>query len=94
MDKTVYDIDGLKITIETEKIDDAKKKEDYQRRLIGYQFKAIRESAGMTRAQFSEWTGIPIRTMEEWEIGRRVMPDYVLRLVAYKVLMEKAAGRI
>lgn len=94
MDKTVYDIDGLKITIETEKIDDAKKKEDYQRRLIGYQFKAIRESAGMTRVQFSEWTGIPIRTMEEWEIGRRVMPDYVLRLVAYKVLMEKAAGRI
>ena len=94
MDKTVYDIDGLKITIETEKIDDAKKKEDYRRRLIGYQFKAIRESAGMTRAQFSEWTGIPIRTMEEWEIGRRVMPDYVLRLVAYKVLMEKAAGRI
>ena len=94
MDKTVYNIDGLKITIETEKIDDAKKKEDYQRRLIGYQFKAIRESAGMTRAQFSEWTGIPIRTMEEWEIGRRVMPDYVLRLVAYKVLMEKAAGRI
>lgn len=94
MDKTVYNIDGLKITIETEKIDDAKKKDDFQRRLIGYQFKAIRESAGMTRAQFSEWTGIPIRTMEEWEIGRRVMPEYVLRLVAYKVLMEKAAGRI
>ena len=94
MDKTVYDIDGLKITIETEKIDEAKMMEDYQKRLIGYQFKAIRESAGMSRVQFSEWTGIPIRTMEEWEVGRRVMPDYVLRLVAYKVLMEKAAGRI
>ena len=94
MDKTVYDIDGLKITIETEKIDDAKKKDDFHRRLVGYQFRAIRESAGMSRAQFSEWTGIPSRTMEEWEIGRRIMPDYVLRLVAYKVLMEKTAGRI
>ena len=31
---------------------------------------------------------IPYRTMQEWELGRRVMPDYVLRLVAYKVANE------
>lgn len=28
----------------------------------------------------------------EWELGRRVMPEYVLRLIAYKVLNEKRKG--
>ena len=33
--------------------------------------------------------GIPLRTLEEWESGRRKMPDYVLRLIAYQIHMEK-----
>ncbi len=33
--------------------------------------------------------GIPLRTIEEWEAGRRKMPDYVLRLISYQVKMEK-----
>ena len=32
---------------------------------------------------------IPYRTVTEWERGTRKMPDYVLRLLAYKVKMEK-----
>ena len=31
----------------------------------------LRESIGMNRRQFSEHTGIPIRTLEDWEAGRR-----------------------
>ncbi len=31
---------------------------------------------------------IPLRTMEEWEAGRRKMPDYVLKLITYRVKME------
>lgn len=26
---------------------------------------------------------IPLRTLEEWEAGRRQAPDYVLRLIVY-----------
>ena len=33
--------------------------------------------------------GIPIRTLEEWEAGRRKMPDYVLRLIVYKIETEE-----
>ncbi|MBR1650635.1 MAG: helix-turn-helix domain-containing protein [Lachnospiraceae bacterium] len=54
-------------------------------------FKAIREKSGMSRTEFAEWLGIPYRTMQEWELGRRVMPEYVLRLIAYKVLNEERA---
>lgn len=35
-----------------------------------------------------------IRTMQEWELGRRAMPEYVLRLIAYKVMNELREGRI
>lgn len=50
--------------------------------------KEIRELAGMNRTQFSEYMGIPRRTLEEWEGGRRKAPDYVIRLINYKVYME------
>lgn len=45
--------------------------------------KVIREELGMNRTEFSHYIGIPLRTLEEWEAGRRQMPEYVLRLVAY-----------
>ena len=61
---------------------------------IAYQFKAIREQAGMNRKDFSDWLEIPYRTMQEWELGRRQAPDYVLRLIAYKVKMEKERGNL
>lgn len=32
---------------------------------------------------------IPLRTLEEWEAGRRQMPDYVLRLISYYTRMEQ-----
>lgn len=51
--------------------------------------KAIRKDIGLNRREFSEYMGIPLRTLEEWEAGRRKMPDYVLRLIAYQVKMEQ-----
>ncbi len=38
------------------------------------------------------WLGVPYRTMQEWELGRRAMPEYVLRLIAYKVMNELREG--
>ena len=45
--------------------------------------KKIRNDLKMNRTEFSQYIGIPLRTLEEWEAGRRQMPDYVLRLMAY-----------
>ena len=51
--------------------------------------KNIRADLGLNRKQFSEYMDIPIRTLEEWEAGRRKMLDYVLRLILYYSKMEK-----
>lgn len=51
--------------------------------------KKIREDLKMNRTEFSHYVDIPLRTLEEWEAGRRQMPDYVLRLLAYYTKMER-----
>ena len=53
----------------------------------------LRKSTGMNRKEFCEYFEIPYRTMTDWELGHRTMPEYLLRLMAYKVEMEKIAER-
>ena len=48
-----------------------------------------REQLRMNRTEFSHYMEIPLRTLEEWEAGRRQMPDYVLRLITYYTKMEQ-----
>lgn len=50
---------------------------------------ALRKSTGMNRRQFAEYFGIPYRTVQDWELGHRTMPEYLLRLMVYKVHVEK-----
>ncbi len=71
----------LKIDVEST----VNQKEDFVRRMRAYQFISVREKTGMNRKEFSEWLGIPYRTMQEWELERRTMPDYLLNLIEYKV---------
>lgn len=49
----------------------------------------LREKAGMTRKEFSEHTTIPVRTLEDWEAGRRIPPEYIPRLIAYQLKYEE-----
>lgn len=49
----------------------------------------LREKTGMNRKEFAEYFQIPYRTVTDWERGERQMPDYLYRLLAYKVRMEK-----
>ena len=51
--------------------------------------KELRESTGMSRKEFSEHTGIPVRTLEDWEASRRTPPDYIPRLIASQLEYEK-----
>ncbi len=48
----------------------------------------IRKATGMTRKALSEYFGIPYRSMQDWERGERQMPDYLLRLMSYKLESE------
>lgn len=48
----------------------------------------LRQSTGMNRREFAEYFEIPYRTVQEWELGHRKMPEYLLRLMAYKIRME------
>lgn len=49
----------------------------------------LRKETGMNRKQFCEYFNIPYRTVTDWELGNRQMPEYLLRLMKYKVEMEK-----
>lgn len=59
---------------------------------IARTIKELRESTGMTRKAFSEHTGIPVRTLEDWEAGRRRPPEYIPRLIAYQLKYEELSG--
>ncbi|MBE5890335.1 MAG: helix-turn-helix domain-containing protein [Lachnospiraceae bacterium] len=56
---------------------------------IAKSIKELRESTGMSRKAFSEHTGIPVRTLEDWEAGRRTPPEYIPRLIAYQLKYEE-----
>lgn len=56
---------------------------------IAKTIKKLRESTGMNRRDFSEHTGIPVRTLEDWEAGRRTPSEYIPRLIAYQLKYEE-----
>lgn len=49
----------------------------------------IKEESGMNWKQFAAYFEIPYRTVQDWERGNRKMPDYLLRLMEYKLRVEK-----
>ena len=51
----------------------------------------LRKSTGMNKKTFAEYFGIPYRTFQDWELGNRTMPEYLFRLMAYKVEIEHLA---
>ncbi len=51
----------------------------------------LRDSTGMTRREFCEYFEIPYRTLQDWELGNRKMPEYLLRLMEYKIKIENLA---
>lgn len=53
------------------------------------QIKELRESTGLNRKEFSLRVGIPLRTLEDWEAGRRTPPEYIPRLISYQLKYEE-----
>lgn len=56
---------------------------------IAKRIRELRESVGENRTEFSKHIGIPVRTIEDWESGRRTPPEYIPRLIAYQLEYEK-----
>ncbi|MBR3510347.1 MAG: helix-turn-helix transcriptional regulator [Lachnospiraceae bacterium] len=48
----------------------------------------LRKETGMNRKEFCKYFDIPYSTMTDWELGHRTMPDYLLRLMTYKIKTE------
>ncbi|MDD7023459.1 MAG: helix-turn-helix domain-containing protein [Oscillospiraceae bacterium] len=53
----------------------------------------LREQTGMTRKDFSIHIGISLRTIEDWEAGRRRPPEYIPRLIEFQLKYEKLIGK-
>ena len=56
---------------------------------VAKKIKELRDSVGMSRKEFSEHTGIPVRTLEDWEAGRRTPPEYIPKLIAFQLMYEE-----
>ena len=55
----------------------------------GKEVKKLREKMGMNRREFSDYYGIPYRTVQDWEAETRELPDYLLRLLKYRAEIER-----
>lgn len=74
-----YWIDGPSI-IESDTPDDFYTTEYQIEKLHG-----IRTLTGLNRSQFAKKYHIPLRTLEEWEAGRRKISPYFLRMLSYYI---------
>lgn len=51
-------------------------------------FKELRKLSGMSQRKYAEYFGIPRRTVEDWDSGKRACTDYLLALMEYKLIKE------
>ena len=54
----------------------------------GKEVNELREKMGMNRREFSDYYGIPYRTVQDWEAEKRELPEYLLRLLKYRAETE------
>lgn len=47
--------------------------------------KELRTLSGMTQQAFAEYFGFSRRTVQSWEGGKRECPEYLLKLIRYKL---------
>lgn len=57
------------------------------------ELRKLRESTGMNRKEFCAYFEIPYMTVTDWELGNRRVPQYLLRLLEYKIRMENLSDK-
>ena len=56
---------------------------------ISDRIKELRKKTGLSQSKFSAKFGIPVRTLQQWEQGISAPPEYLVRMMAYIMLLEK-----
>ena len=56
--------------------------------------KELRKLTGLSQEKFSSLYGIPKRTIENWETGKRNPPDYVINLLERVVKEDFKEGSV
>ena len=51
--------------------------------------KELRIATKMTQREFAVFLGVPYRTIQNWEGEKRIPPDYIVRLIEYRLRSEK-----
>lgn len=51
--------------------------------------KELRHELNMNQNEFAKHVGISVRTIQDWESGRRIPPDYIPRLLSFQIGYEK-----
>lgn len=59
------------------------------RKDLSEELRKLREATGMNRKEFASYFDIPYRTVTDWELNNRKMPEYLLRMMEYQLRMEK-----
>ena len=78
--KTKITYEGLKkLETELEELKTVRRKD------VAQKIKEAREQAGLNRSEMSRLFEIPLRTLEEWDAGRRTPPPYVEKLIIEKL---------
>ena len=58
---------------------------------ISEKIKELRKKTRLSQSKFSAKFGIPVRTLQQWEQGLSAPPDYLVRMMAYIMLLEENA---
>ena len=56
---------------------------------ISERIKELRKKTGLSQSKFSSKFEIPVRTLQQWEQGISAPPDYVIRMMAYIMILEE-----
>lgn len=56
--------------------------------MSGMSIHDLREFIGRSRTEMSRQYRIPLRSLENWDAGNRVPPEYVATLIAYAIFVE------
>lgn len=77
----------MKLTVISDKILDEtiKRAENID---LTLSFKKMRNRTGLSQEKIRKYLKIPLRTIENWEMGQRTAPNYLLELIEYKLLHE------
>lgn len=57
--------------------------------VISERIKQLRKNTGLSQSKFAARFGVPVRTLQQWEQGQSAPPEYVVRMMAYILQLEK-----